>query len=283
MTNKTSHNNQRKAAVINDFSGFGRCSTAVALPILSAMKVQCCVVPTAIFSNHTGFESFFVEDYTENMESYIQEWKKLDLRFEAIVSGFLASEEQIKIVEKFISDFKDHRTTVIVDPVMGDYGKLYSTYKAQTAIEMKNLVNYADILTPNLTEACILVGESYRQNPSQSFLKSLCERLWENGAGPDKIVITGLENDNSISNFIFESASGFSEISRKKTGIQRSGTGDVFSSIITACAVRKIDFEKSVSLAAEFIAKAIERSTELEIPVSDGVCFEEILGDLTSI
>ena len=283
MINKTSHNNQRKAAVINDFSGFGRCSTAVALPILSVMKVQCCMVPTAIFSNHTGFDSFFVEDYTENMERYIQEWKKLDLRFEAIVSGFLASEKQIKIVEKFISDFKDERTTVIVDPVMGDYGKLYSTYKTETAIEMKNLIHYADILTPNLTEACILVGESYRQNPSQSFLKSLCEKLWDKGAGPEKIVITGLENKNSISNFIFEYSNGFSEISTEKTGIQRSGTGDVFSSIITACAVRKIDFKRSVELAANFIAKAITRSTELNIPVSDGICFEEILEDLIAI
>ena len=123
-----SHNNQKKIAVINDFSGFGRCSIAVALPIISAMKIQCCPVPTSIFSNHTGFSSFFYSDYTEHMDAYIDEWKKLDLQFEGICTGFLGSVKQIEIVERFLQHFKTARTTVIMDPVMGDYGKLYPTY-----------------------------------------------------------------------------------------------------------------------------------------------------------
>ena len=278
---KGSHNNQPKAAVFNDFSGFGRCSIAVSLPLLSALKVQCCAVPTAIFSNHTGFESFFVEDYTDRLNAYTTEWKKLGLRFDAIASGFLGSAEQISIVEKFISDFRDENTVVVIDPVMGDYGKLYPTYKVETARQMKSLVRHADILTPNLTEACILTGEVYRENPDRAFLEKICLELSENGAG--KIVITGLDNKNTISNFIYEKDKGFSEVSVKKSGLQRSGTGDVFSSIITACAVRKFDFTKSVEIAAEFVAKAIKRSTELDIPTTDGVCFEEILSDLTSL
>lgn len=280
--NRISHNNQPKAAVINDFSGFGRCSIAVSLPILSAMKVQCCAVPTAIFSNHTGFESFFVEDYTDRMESYVREWKKLDLRFGAIASGFLGSSRQIQIVEKFILDFRDENTSVVIDPVMGDYGRLYPTYKTETAVEMKSLVRYADILTPNLTEACILTGETYRESPDTQFLKGLCRKLTDNG-GAQKIVITGLDRGDEIENFIYQKGDGFSEVTVKKAGEQRSGTGDVFSSIVTAGAVRGFDFTRSVELAADFIAKAIRRSAELEIPVTDGVCFEEILGELALI
>ena len=119
----TSHNHQKKIAVINDISGFGRCSIAVSLPIISMLKVQCCPLPTSIFSNHTGFPSFFFEDFTKNMEPYMEEWKKLDLKFNGISTGFLGSAKQIRIVQEFISEFKSKDTLVIVDPVMGDYGK----------------------------------------------------------------------------------------------------------------------------------------------------------------
>ncbi len=105
-----SHNNQKKIAVINDYSGFGRCSIAVALPIISVMKVQCCPVPTSIFSNHTGFESFYYEDFTGHMQRYIDEWKKLELQFDGICTGFLGSSEQISIVERFLEDFKRQET-----------------------------------------------------------------------------------------------------------------------------------------------------------------------------
>ena len=123
-----SHNNQKKIAVINDYSGFGRCSIAVAMPIISVMKVQCCPVPTSIFSNHTGFYSFYYEDFTDHMQRYIDEWKKLDLQFSGVCTGFLGSTAQISIVERFLTDFKRPETKVIVDPVMGDYGKPYPTY-----------------------------------------------------------------------------------------------------------------------------------------------------------
>ena len=139
-----SHNNQKKIAVINDFSGFGRCSIAVALPILSVMKVQCCPLPTSIFSNHTGFPSYFFEDYTSRMVPYMQEWKKLDLHFNGICSGFLGSKEQIEIVKKFFKEFKTEETQIIVDPVMGDYGKPYPTYTEEMCGEMKKLVEFAD-------------------------------------------------------------------------------------------------------------------------------------------
>ena len=116
--NQTDHNRQNKIAVINDFSGFGRCSIAVSLPIISQLRIQCCAVPTSVFSNHTGFKEYFFDDYTHNMEEYISNWKKLDLRFKGILSGFLGSKKQIEIVQDFIRDFRTDDTKVIIDPVM---------------------------------------------------------------------------------------------------------------------------------------------------------------------
>ena len=152
---------QPKAALINDFSGFGRCSVTVALPIISQMKVQCCPVLTSVFSNHTGYPSFYFDDYTEKMPSYIAEWKKLNLHFECIAAGFLGSERQIEIVKNFIRDFKDETTKVLIDPVMGDHGRTYQTFTPEMCSQMKQLAHFADILTPNLTEACILTDTPY--------------------------------------------------------------------------------------------------------------------------
>ena len=170
MLKNISHNNQKKIALINDFTGFGRCSIAVELPIISTLKVQCCPLPTSIFSNHTGFDSYFFDDYTDRMERYVEEWKKLDLSFNGICSGFLGSARQISIVKDFIKEFKTDDTIVVVDPVMGDYGKIYSTYTDEMCGLMKELVAGADIITPNITESCILTDTPY----SDMLYDSIC-------------------------------------------------------------------------------------------------------------
>lgn len=273
-----SHNNQKKIAAINDFSGFGRCSIAVELPIISAMKVQCCPLPTSIFSNHTGFPSFFFDDYTDKMESYIHEWEKLDLQFNGICTGFLGSARQIQIVEDFLSTFKKSHTVVIVDPVMGDYGKLYSTYTEETCMEMRRLLKYADILTPNLTEACILADVEYHDNWSKKDLTELATRISK--MGPDKVVITGIAQGQFIANFCFEKGREGYLIRTMKVGTQRSGTGDIFAAIIAADAVNGVNFHESVRKASSFIKKCILKSIELDIPLTDGVCFEELLTSL---
>lgn len=274
-----SHNNQKKIALINDMSGFGRCSIAVELPIISVMKVQCCPLPTSIFSNHTGYPSFFFEDYTERMEAYYKEWKKLDLRFQGICSGFLGSKHQIEIVSKFISEFKTEDTIVIIDPVMGDYGKLYPTYTSDTCDEMKKLIPLADIITPNLTEACILSGVEYHDNFKKDELIDIAEKLSLNG--PKKVVITGLIEGEYISNLCYEQGKKPEMVRIKKAGMPRSGTGDIFCAIIAADAVNNVPFKESVKKAAEFIEKCILRSMEMDIPLTDGVCFEEFLGTLS--
>lgn len=272
------HNNQKKIAAINDYSGFGRCSIAVELPIISALKVQCCPLPTSILSNHTGFDSFYFEDFTDSMPAYIEEWKKLNLKFDGICSGFLGSHRQIKIVEDFFKTFKTEDNIIVVDPVMGDYGNLYPTYTMQTCKEMEKLVKYADILTPNLTEACILTGEEYKENCSQADLKIIAQKLA--AAGPKKIVITGIVRGKYIANYCYESGSEGYEVKTMKVGTQRSGTGDIFAAIIAADAVNGVDFKTSVKKASKFIKKCILKSIEMNIPVTDGVCFEEVLTSL---
>ena len=132
-----SHNNQKKIAAINDLSGFGRCSLAVALPLISHLGIQCCPLPTAILSNHTGYPSFHFDDYTPSIPAYMAEWKKLELEFDGILTGFLGSQEQIHLVEQFIREFTTPRTIIIVDPVMGDYGKPYATYTPEMCQGMK--------------------------------------------------------------------------------------------------------------------------------------------------
>lgn len=273
-----SHNNQKKIAVVNDFSGFGRCSIAVALPIISVMKIQCCPVPTSIFSNHTGFDSFFFEDYTQKMEPYIAEWKKLNLHFDGICTGFLGSVEQIELVGRFLRSFGKEDTIVLIDPVMGDDGKPYSTYTMQMCTEMKKLVRYADILTPNLTEACILTDTPYKEKWKVAEVEQMAHKLSDRG--PDKVVITGIPQGSFVANLCYEKGQDIKVLRTHRVGTSRSGTGDIFASILGADAVNGVPFGQSVKKASNFIKKCILSSIERDIPLTDGVCFEDHLAKL---
>lgn len=272
------HNRQKKIALINDMTGFGRCSIAVELPIICAMKVQCCPLPTAVLSNHTGYAHFFFDDYTDRMRPFMQEWERLGLTFDGICTGFLGSAAQIDIVKEFLNRFKTADTVAVVDPVMGDAGKLYSTYTDEACSRMKALVGYADILTPNLTEACILTETDYHDHWRQKELTALAEAL--SAMGPEKIVITGIQQGSCVANFCYERNGSNYFVRTQKVGTQRCGTGDIFASIIAADAVNGVDFHKSVRKASAFIKKCILKSIEMDIPLTDGVCFEEFLTTL---
>jgi len=274
----SSHNNQKKIAVINDISGFGRCSIAVALPVISTLKVQCCPLPTSIFSNHTGFPTYFFDDYTDKMTAYMNEWKKLGLSFSGISTGFLGSKKQIEIVTRFFKEFKTSDNLIIVDPVMGDYGRAYATYTAEMCLEMKKLVSHADIITPNLTEICILTDTPYREKWKIAEITEMARRL--SASGPKKIVVTGIIQGDFIANLCYEEGQDVKVLRTHKVGTQRSGTGDIFAAIIAADAVNGVPFLQSVKKASNFIKKCITKSIELDIPVTDGVCFEEVLHTL---
>ena len=141
------HNNQKKIALINDFTGFGRCSVAVQLPVISQLGVQCCVLPTSVLSNHTGFPSYSFQDFTPYMREHIREWRKLGLKFRGICTGFLGSAEQIAVVSEFIDEFGGPDCIVMVDPVMGDEGHPYGTYTPEMCERMAELTAKADIIT----------------------------------------------------------------------------------------------------------------------------------------
>ena len=274
---------QKRMAVVNDFSGFGRCSLAVSLPVVSAAGIECCALPTAVFSNHTGYPDYFFDDYTEKMEPFIEKWRKLQLEFDGIYTGFLGSKRQIDIVMRFIKAFKTAQTKVIVDPVMGDHGRLYTTYTDDMCLEMKSLVSLADIVTPNLTEACILTGTPYRGTPwERRELARMARELCKMGA--KKVVITGISRGQELTNFLYEQNGGAGEslctVSGLKVGGERAGTGDVFSSIVAADMVNGLEFRESVIRAGRFIARASRYSDELGVPPQEGICFEPFLKQL---
>ncbi len=270
---------QKKMAVINDFSGFGRCSLAVSIPIISAMKIQCCAMPTAVFSNHTGYENYFFDDYTDKMRPYYAMWEKLGLEFDGIYTGFLGSVRQVEIVADFLRKFKRKHTCVVVDPVMGDNGKPYATFDRSLCYHIRQLLPLADVITPNLTEACMLSDMPYHgERFSYQEIFSMARKLFQtNGC---RVIITGIKDGNNIACFICHNDREYSVVKMLDTGTARAGTGDVFASIIAADCVNGVPLEESVRKAADFVRRAVLISDQMNVPIQDGVCFEEILGDL---
>lgn len=270
---------QKRVAVVNDITGFGRCSAAVAQPILSVMKISCCVLPTAILSAHTGYPSYYFEDFTNRMKAYMDNWKELNVTFDGICTGFLGSKEQIDLVLTFIKEFKGKDTIVIVDPVMGDNGELYPTYAPQMCEEIKKLVACADVIVPNLTEACVLLNIPYPAvTPKLNELKSIAKQLSKKG--PRRVIITGLKDGEYIFNFLYEKQKGYSIVKVKKELEDRAGTGDVFTSIVAGSIINGEPLIKSVKKASKFVKKALSYTQKLNTPNPDGLCFEEFLNQL---
>lgn len=270
---------QKKIAAINDLSGYGRCALTVAIPVISHMKIQCCPVPTSILSNHTGYEEYFFDDYSDRLPAYLDMWKKLNLKFDGILSGFLGSREQIGIVEAFIRQFAAEQTTVVVDPVMGDHGKIAGTYTQEMCLDMRRLITLADIITPNLTEACHLTDTPYREDGwDEEELLSMAKKL--RAMGPGKIVITGIPRGESIANFVCEDKKETCFIKTHRVGDERCGTGDLFAAIVAADAVNGVPFGASVEKASDFVRRSMLKSIKMKIDRKNGVCFEEILHTL---
>ncbi len=269
---------QSSIAIVNDISGFGRCSVTVALPILSAMKIQCGIIPTAILSNHTEYPDYSLLDFTPYMEEYLDKWKKLNLSFDGIYTGFLGSDKQLAIITKMFQQFSFKNR--IVDPVMGDHGVIYDSYTDNMCQSMKQLVAHSTLTTPNVTELCILTGHPYRENITEEEIFDMCKALAQTGAG--QIVVTGIEKENQIGNAIYENGN-FELLYETKILPLRPGTGDVFASILAGGSLHNIQLKKSVKTASEFIRTCLTTSARLDIPINDGVCFEEHLEMLLSV
>lgn len=274
-------NTLKKIAAINDLSGSSRCSLTVALPVISAMGIQCCVLPTAILSNHTGYSSFYFEDFSDGMIGFAQNWKKQKLKFDCIYSGFLGSDKQIETVEKFIADFSCDSTKIIIDPVMGDGGKIYSTYTKRMCTEMKKLVAAADVVTPNITEACVLADEPYESEKiGEEKLIKMARKIAALGA--KNVVITGIIGDGTVSNYIYDGKDGIL-VSSPLAEKTYSGTGDLFASVVCGMITNGRDVISSVRAASDFTATVTQKSCELGIKWEEGVCFELFMKELSEL
>lgn len=275
------HMQQKKIALINDITGFGRCSTSVIAPIVSVMKIQAVIVPTAILSAHSQFDSYFFDDYTSRMKDYIQTYKRNGLTFDGIATGFLGSAEQVDIVADFIEYFRGEDTMVLVDPVMGDEGILYSYYTSDMCDRLKELVRYAGILTPNLTELCALLGIPYGNGKfGTDELETMCRELAD--MGPEHIVVTGIPfNKYQIMNYIYSKKEEPRIVMVDKIGENRGGTGDVISGIIAGKYMSGHSFYDSVKIAAAYTSKCIKYCEEENVPNDWGLAFEMYLNELT--
>lgn len=267
--------NQHRVAAIHDLSGFGRCSLAVILPVLSSMGIQCCPVPTAVLSTHTGgFEGVVIKDLTDYISPALAQYKKLKIEFDAVYSGFLASAEQIDHCLEFFTAYKD--SLKVVDPVMGDRGKTYRTYTEELCRRMGELVDVADVITPNLTEAAILLGEQYpvelTAGAAKSWLARLCEKV--------KIaVITGVPlTDGVIANVGCDREhGGFWRVDCDYVPASYPGTGDIFASVLTGSLLLGESLPIAMDRAAAFTQIAIKNTYSYGLEPRNGVLFEPSL------
>lgn len=282
-----------RLAMINDIAGFGRCSTTVSLPVISVMKVQVCPVPTSVLSNHLGFPLCHFDDYTSHMRDYIKVWNELGLTFDGLYCGFLGNEEQLDIVREFVEMFRP--PLFLLDPVMGDHGRAYSSITKTHVQKMKELLPLADIITPNITEACLLTGTPWKDGEwTMQELSGLCEKLADicqtasitsnevstgTTASGASIVITGIRQGDSLINFLWNDGV-YTTYATPIAGASRPGTGDIFASILAADAVRGETLLTSVQKAANFVGLCIAGSEKAGTPVQEGVVFEKYLAAL---
>lgn len=272
----------KRIVSIQDISCFGKCSLTVALPIISAMGIETCVVPTAVLSTHTGgFTGYTYRDLTYDIPDIAKHWKSINLEFDAVCTGYLGSFEQIKIVSDFFDDFKTDNNLLIVDPVMGDKGKFYAGFTNEFAAEMRRLCKKADVILPNLTEAALLLNDEYVESGyDEDFIKNMLMRLAELGSGI--VVLTGVSFDEKTQGVMsYNSKTGeFSSYFSENIPGYFHSTGDVFSSTLAGALVKGFDMAKSVEIAVDFTVDCIRHTLGSEKEHWYGVKFEECLPNL---
>ncbi len=273
-----------KVAVVQDLSGLGRCSLSVILPVLSVMGAQCCPLPTAVLSAHTAFpipEETAFQDLTDNMEQTLRHWTALRTSFDAIYSGFLGSLRQIDVLRHLIQQFRRRETLVLIDPVMGDHGRVYRTYTPEMCREMARLAAEADLITPNLTEAALLLGEPFDRIPtSQAGIEAWLRRLSLDGKR--SVVITGVSlAPKALGAGCLDNRSGKIRfaMARQEPG-QFFGTGDLFAAVLLGSLLRGETLSESTANAVDFIQKTVSQTLAAGTPVLEGVQFEPLLREL---
>ncbi|HJA11154.1 MAG TPA: pyridoxamine kinase [Candidatus Duodenibacillus intestinavium] len=276
--------NVRRIAAIHDLSGIGRTSLMAVIPILSTMGFNVCPLPTAILSNHSQYPDFSFLDLTEEMPRIIDQWEKLGVTFDAIYTGYMGSPRQIEIVCGFIERFRTADTLVVVDPVLGDNGHLYSKMTQEMVEEMRRLACRADVLTPNLTEAFALLARPYKTDCTTEELKDLIAELSE--MGPDTVIITGVPvpGQSGLTSVIARSKSDLRtwKVTCPYLPAHYPGTGDSFTSVITGSLLQGDSLPIALDRAAQFILQGIRSTFGYRMDNRDGILLERVLPNLNT-
>lgn len=277
----------KKVALINDLSGFGKCSLTAAIPVISVLGVQACPLPTAVLTAQTGFDTYYCDDYTDRMEQFTKHWHLMQEHFDGIYSGFLAGVAQIEKVNDFLQHFHKTDTLFLADPIMGDHGVRFPMFSDAFLQEMRKLTLHADVMTPNLTELCLLAKADYDalhlHNQEADYLqriRHICETLLHKAKRPQTIIVTGIlretDSGTTITNLAVSNEI-FTATQTPYTGTSFSGTGDLFASVICGCLVKGLSVAEAMEKASRFLQKAIEDATHENIPRNHGVNFENYL------
>lgn len=274
----------KRIAVIGDISGFGRCSLTASIPVISSLGIECCPFPTAVLSAQTGYGSYHFIDLTSEFTAYENEWQKLGYSFDGILTGYIASSAQADLIASFIKKFKSENTVLVVDPVMADDGKIYSTYSKELCKKVSEIAQSADIITPNLSELCILADVCYENLTAESEdyidrISAIAESLITETL--ESVIVTGVRYKGEIYNIICEKNSRC-YIKSKIFGGSYSGTGDLFASVICAKAVQGVPLKNAVNTAVKFLEKSTQSTFDEGTDRNSGINFQYFLEVLKS-
>jgi len=272
----------RQVAAIHDLSGFGRTSLSVVIPILSVMGMKVCPLPTALLSSHSRYEGYHFADLTEHMQPIIDHWKELNISLDAIYSGFLGSYKQIKIVGDMIEAFRNDNQMIVIDPVLGDNGKMYKPIDTQMVIEMRKLIRKADIITPNLTEAFLLLDEPYQSYIEEDKIKEWILRLAD--MGPEMVVITSVPDNSQRDKFSVlaynKKDSRFWKVPIDYIPADIPGTGDCFTSVLIGALMQGDSLPLAIDRAVHFISCGVRATLGHDYDQNQGILLERVLNRL---
>ena len=261
----------KKILTMQDLSCVGQCSLTVALPILSRYGIETCVLPTAVLSNHTMFKGWSYLDLTPEIPAIYENWKNNGIRFDAFLLGYLGKAELMALAERCFDGFSNGNAPVIIDPVFADNGKLYGGFDLNYVAEMRKLIKRADIILPNVTEACFLTETPYESSCDIEFVKKLAKKLA--AITNATVIITGAERDGKIGELIY-CGGQFDEVLLEKLPAKRHGTGDIFASVFTANYLQGKSLIDSCYAASGFVIDCLKRTDDGHFY---GVHFEEVL------
>ena len=268
----------KRIASIQDFSCIGSCSQTIALPVLSAMGVECAALPTALLSAHTAFDGFVSLDLTPQLPAIMAHWRAMHLRFDAVYTGYLASAEQVGLVGALLDGMDERPALTLIDPVMGDNGALYAGFSDSFPQAMRALCGRADVLTPNVTEACLLTGTAYSPVQDAAQTRRLLERLLELGCRA--AVLTGLRVDGDMAVAALQRDGTGTLVRTSNIPEVFHGTGDLFASTCAGALVQGAPLERAVRLAADYVALTLRRTVQAPDRRWYGVNFQETLPEL---